>query len=90
MRFDELDDFHDGFESYGCRCLLVTQNVSKSVECEVDEAAEFVQRQVGPMVAGGEQGAGEAGVFLGPEMDGGAVDAGLFSGGGDRLACARA
>ena len=42
------------------------------------------------MVAGGEQGAGEAGVFLGPEMDGGAVDAGLFSGGGDRLACARA
>ena len=42
LRFDELDDFHGGFESYGCRCLLVTQNVSKSVECEVGEAAEFV------------------------------------------------
>ena len=54
-----------------------------SVECEVGEAAGFVQQQVGPMVAGGEQGAGEGGVFLGPEMDGGAVDAGLFGGGGE-------
>ena len=41
-------------------------------------------------MAGGEQGAGEAGVLLGPEMDSGPVDAGLFGGGGDRLACARA
>ena len=42
------------------------------------------------MVAGGEQGAGEAGCFWVQSMDGGAVNAGLFGGGGDRLACARA
>ena len=24
LRFDEFDDFHGGFESYGCRGLLVT------------------------------------------------------------------
>ena len=42
LRFDELDDLHGGFESYGCRGLLVTQNVSKSVECEAGETAEFV------------------------------------------------
>ena len=42
LRFDELDDLHGGFESYGCRGLLVTQNVSKSVECEAGEATEFV------------------------------------------------
>ena len=35
-------DLHGGFESYGGRGLLVTQNVSKSVECEVGEATEFV------------------------------------------------
>ena len=40
--FDEFDDLHGGFESDGGRSLLVTQNVSKSVECEVGEAAEFV------------------------------------------------
>ena len=42
LRFDEFDDLHGGFESYGCRGLLVTQNVSKSVECEAGEATEFV------------------------------------------------
>ena len=54
----------------GCRGLLVTQNVSKSVECEVGETAELVQEEFGAVVAGGEQGAGEGGVFLGPEVDG--------------------
>ena len=38
-------------------------------------------------MAGGEQGAREVGVLLGPEMDGGPVNAGGFSGGGDGLAC---
>ncbi len=87
LRFDEFDDFHGGFESYGCRGRFVTQNVSKSVECEVSEAAEFVQQTIGTLLAGGEQGAGEVRVFLGPEMDGRPVDAGLFGGGGDGLAC---
>ena len=38
-------------------------------------------------MAGGQQGTGEAGIFLGPEMDRGAVDAGGFGGGRDGLAC---
>ena len=38
-------------------------------------------------MAGGEQGAGEAGVLLGPEMDGGPVNASGFGGGRDGLAC---
>ena len=42
LRFNEFDDLHGGFKSDRCRGLLVTQNVSKSVECEVGEAAEFV------------------------------------------------
>ena len=60
LRFDELDDLHGGFESYGCRGLLVTQNVSKSVECE---AAEFVEQEFRSVMAGCEQSAGEVGVF---------------------------
>ena len=70
LRFDEFDDLHGGFESDGCRGVLVTQNVSKSVECEVGESAELVQEEFGSVVAGSEQGAGEGGVFLGPEVDG--------------------
>ena len=53
--------------------------MSKSVECEVGETAEFVYEEISTVVTGGEQGAGEVGVILGPEMDGGALDAGLFS-----------
>ena len=70
LRFDEFNDLHGGFESDGCRGQLVTENVSKSVECEVGEAAEFVYEELGAVVAGGEKGAGEVGVLLRPEMDG--------------------
>ena len=42
LRFNKFDDFHGGFESYGGRGGFVTQNVSKSVECEAGEATEFV------------------------------------------------
>ena len=42
LRFDEFDDLHRGFESYGGWGGFVTQNVSKSVECEAGEATEFV------------------------------------------------
>ena len=38
-------------------------------------------------MTGCEQGAGKAGVLLGPEMDSGPVNAGGFSGGRDGLAC---
>ena len=43
LRFNKFNDLHGGFESDGCRGLLVTQNVSKSVDCEVGETAEVVQ-----------------------------------------------
>ena len=86
LRFDQFDDLHGGFESDGCRGLLVAQNVSKSVECEVGETAELVQEEFGSVVAGSEQGAGDGGVFLGPEVDGGPVNAADFGGGGDGLA----
>ena len=43
LRFDEFDDLPVGFEPDGCRGLVIAQNVSKSVECEVGEAAEFMQ-----------------------------------------------
>ena len=60
LRFHEFDDLHSGFELYGCRGWLVTQNVSKSVECE---AAEFVEQEFRSVMAGCEQSAGEVGVF---------------------------
>ena len=86
LRFDEFDDLHGGFESDGCRGVLVTQNVSKSVECEVGEVAEFLDETLRPVVAGGQEDPREVGVFLAPEMDGGAMQADRFSRGGDGLA----
>ena len=63
MGFNEFDDFHGGLESHGCRGLLVTQDLSKSVECEAGEVAEFVDEAFRAVVAGGQAGAGEAGMF---------------------------
>ena len=83
LGFDEFDDLHGGFESYGCRGLLVAQNVSKSVECKVGESAEFVDYLVGALLAEGEEGAGEVREGAGPEVDGGAVDPGFAGRGGD-------
>ena len=85
LRFDEFDDLHGGFESDGCRGVLITQNVSKSVECEVGQVAEFVDDAFRPVLAGGQEDPGEVGVFLVPEVDGGAMQASRFGGGGDGL-----
>lgn len=85
LRFDEFDDFQGGFESHGCRGLLVTQDLSKSVEREVGKIAEFFDETLRPVVAGAQENPGKAGVFLAPEVDGGAMQAGLFGGGGDGL-----
>lgn len=37
--------------------FLVAQDLSKSVECEAGEIAEFVQQLVGALLAEGEEGA---------------------------------
>ena len=87
LGFHEFDDFHGRFEAGGSGGFAVAEDLSKSVECEAGEVSELVQETVGSVVAGGEEGTGEAGVFLGPEVDGGAVNADLFGGGGDGLAC---
>ena len=86
LGFDEFDDFHGGFESHGCGGLLVTQDLSKSVECEAGEVAEVVDETFRAVVAGGQEDPGEVGVFLFPEVDGGAMDADRFGGSGDGLA----
>ena len=87
LGFHEFDDFHGSFKAGGGGGFVVAEDLSKSVECEAGEVSELVQETVGSVVAGGEEDTGEVGVFLGPEVDGGAVNAGLCSGGGDGLAC---
>ena len=79
LSFHEFDDFHGGFEAGGSGGFTVAEYLSKSVECEAGEVSEFVQETIGSVVAGGEGDTGEAGVFLGPEVDGGAVNGSLFS-----------
>ena len=79
LGFHEFDDFHGGFEAGGGGGFAVAEDLSKSVECEAGEVSELVQDTVRSVVAGGEEDTGEAGVFLGPEVDGGAVNGSLFS-----------
>ena len=87
LGFHEFDDFHGGFEAGGGGGFAVAEDLSKSVECEAGEVSELFQETVGSVVASGEEDTGEVRVFLGPEVDGGAVNAGRFCGGGDGLAC---
>ena len=87
LEFHEFDDFHSGFEPDRGGGFVVAQDLSKSVDCEVGEVAEFVDEAVGALLAQCEEGAGEVGQGAGPEVDGGAVDAGFVGGGGDGVAC---
>ena len=87
LGFDEFDDLHGGFEPDRGGGFVVAQDLSKSVDCEVGEVAEFVDEAVGALLAQCEEGAGEVGQGAGPEVDGGAVDAGFVGGGGDGVAC---
>ncbi len=68
--------FHRGFETDGGGGILVTQQLSKSVDCQVGEVTQFIENAFGPRVAAVEEGAGEVGVVAGPIVDGGTVDAG--------------
>ncbi len=87
LGFDEFHDFHGGFETSGGGGVFITQQVSKSVDCEVGEIGELVEEAVGFLLAGVEEGAGEVRVLTGPEVDGGPVDAGFLGGGGDGGCC---
>ena len=86
LRLDEFGDLDGGPEANGGGGVLVAQDLSKSVDGEVSQVAEFVHNAVGALLAEGEAGAGEVGEGPSPEVDGGAVNAGFFGGGGDREA----
>ena len=87
LGFDDFDDLHGGFEPNGGGGGFVAQQLSKSVDCQVGQVAEFVGEAVGALLTEGEEGAGEVGERSRPEVDGSAVEARLFGGGGDGLAC---
>ncbi len=68
LGFDEFDNLHGGFEADRGGGLVVAEDLSKSVECEVGQVAEFVDNAVGALLAEGEEGAGEVREGTGPEV----------------------
>ena len=85
LRFDEFGNFHGRFQADGRGGFLVAQQLSKSVDRQAGEIAQFVEHSFGPVMTGFEEGASEGGVLPGPVMDGGPVDAHGFGGGGNGL-----
>ena len=83
LGFDEFDDLDGGFEADRGGGLVVAEDLSKSVDGEVGQVAEFVHNPVGALLAEGEEGAGEVREGAGPEVDRGAVDPGFAGRGGD-------
>ena len=83
LGFDEFGDFDGGFEADGGGGLVVAEDLSKSVDGEVGQVAEFVHNAVGALLAEGEEGTGEVREGAGPEMHGGAVDPGFPGSRGD-------
>ena len=89
LRFDEFGDFHRGFEADRGGGVFVAQDLSKSVDGEVGQVAEFVEHLVGALLSEGEEGAGEVRESAGPEVawlefEGGAVDTGFPGSSGRR------
>jgi hypothetical protein len=80
---DHFDDFHGGLEARGGRGFVVTENVSKSVDCQVGEVAEFVDQAGGALVAEVGQDLVKARDAAGPKVNRAAVEAGLLGGGAD-------
>ena len=80
---NEFDDFESGFETGGRRGVLVAENVSKSVECELAYRGEFVQEGLCTLLTRSEERAGERRGSASPETDGAAMNA-AFAG---RLRC---
>ena len=68
LGFDEFGDFDGGFEADRGGGVLVAENLSKSVDGEVGQVAEFVHNAVGALLAQGEEGTGEIGEGTGPEV----------------------
>jgi len=87
LSFHQFDDFHGGLEAGGGGGIFVTEEVSKSVDCQVGEVGELVEETIGLLLPGGEEGAGEVGVLAGPEVNSGPVDASLSGGKGDGISC---
>ena len=92
LRFDEFGDFHRGFEADRGGGVFVAQDLSKSVDGEVGQVAEFVEHLVGALLSEGEEGAGEVRESAGPEVawlefEGGAVDTGFPGSSGNGEAC---
>ena len=67
LRFDEFGDLDGGPEANGGGGVLVAEDLSKSVDGEVGQVAEFVHNAVGALLAQGEEGTGEIGEGTGPE-----------------------
>ena len=69
MRFDEFGDFHGRFQADGSGGTLVSQQLSKSVDRQAGEIAQFVEHSFGAAMTGFEEGASEGGVLAAAEMD---------------------
>ena len=92
LRFDEFGDLDGGFQADRGGGVLVAEDLSKSVDGEVGQVAEFVEHLVGTLLAEGEESAGEIGEGTGPEVawlefEGGAVDTGFPGSSGNGEAC---
>ncbi len=61
----------------------ITEKVSKGVARHLAEIGEFVDDSFRSILPGGEESTGEGGMVAGPEVDGAAMDAAPFGGGGD-------
>jgi hypothetical protein len=85
--FDELDDFHGGFEPHAGGSMLVTEDLSKGVDRFADESAEFVRHAVGTVLAESEESLSEIRYGADPEVYRGPVYGSGAGGGADGLAC---
>ena len=68
LGFDEFGDLDGRFEADRGGGLVVAEDLSKSVDGEVGQVAEFVHNAVGALLAQGEEGTGEIGEGTGPEV----------------------
>lgn len=78
-----MQDGESGLEADGVGDFRAGENVTKGSEGLIREGLDLGLDLGGVAGAGVGEFTGEVLVFLGPEVDGGAVDAGIGGGGGD-------
>ena len=83
LRFDEFGDLDGGFQADRGGGLVVAEDLSKSVDGELGQVAEFIHHSVGALLTEGEEGAGEVREGAGPEVDGRPMEPGFPRSGGD-------